>query len=147
MQRLDFDGGYTKLPNLLIERVFCKVTFPAYEMRVLFALMRMSWGWNKAWCYSSYREIAEKTGLDYRHVRRTVQSLVEKCIVVTYPGRNKTRFEINPDYMTWKLPERNTLMPLQASLAGASTGITESEQPLDRQELVGLLRNFIKTLE
>ncbi len=89
--------------------IFAKVRIPGREWQVLWAVIRGSWSWNRPGCYISNRELAEKTGLHFRHVAQALKSLTEKQIVLTRNGRQKTWVEINLDYMTWNVPEKPSL--------------------------------------
>lgn len=108
--KLNLDKNFTGIPHELIERVLCRVNLKAYEHRIFYIVARMSWGWkHRPHCYTTYRELAEKTGLDPRNVSRTVKQLEDKFIFIRRTGRKKTYLEINTDYMTWRVPEIDTL--------------------------------------
>jgi phage replication O-like protein O len=94
--------GFTKVQNEIIERAFCRVNLSAYEWRVLWAIIRKSWGWGDKGGYVSLNELSSRTALHKRHVARTVRSLIEKFIVVTRNGKQHTYYEINMDYHTWR---------------------------------------------
>lgn len=124
--------GYTRIHNELIDRVFMRVNFSSYEWRVLWSIIRMSWGWNRPGCYTSYRELAESTGIDIRHVARTIKKLEKKLIIAARPGKKKTHLQLNTDYMTWRIPEKETLFT-----SGTSTP-SEPSEVTNNAELVGV---------
>ncbi len=96
------------MPNSIIENVLCKYTFPAYELRLLFFIMRNTVGWNVPGFYTSYRKIVTATAIDLRNVGRTLKALEGKNIIATRKGK-QTHIEFNPKYMTWRLDEPETL--------------------------------------
>ena len=102
-------GNYTGIPNAMLVNVLCKYNLPQREMRIFFALARCTWGWLRKGTYMTQRELAELTGIDPRNMSKLLKSMVEKCIIVTRNGKLKTYYEINRDYMTWRLPERDGL--------------------------------------
>jgi len=96
----------------------CKINWPAWEMRLIFAIWRMSWGWNRPGVYTSYRELSEKTRLDLRSVGRTLKRLIEKQILLTRHGRKRTWIEFNLDYETWDVPEKESLFSVGSTANG-----------------------------
>jgi|Deesub1362A_J573_1020465.scaffolds.fasta_scaffold00268_2 phage replication O-like protein O len=155
MARPDVKNGHARIANELIN-VFCKINLQSYEWRILWAIIRMSWSWGQKGCYSSYRELASKTGIDLRHTARAVQSLIDKFIVITRAGRKKTYFELNTDYETWRIPEKESLftvaspgntrgngvLPYQATQGVASLGNAESPEMIDIQQIRDFLKKF-----
>lgn len=78
--------GYTKLANKLLEAL-SQVNLSAYEMRVLFCVMRKTYGWNKKFDFISVSQISELTGLRRPHACRAKCSLLGKNILVEHDGR------------------------------------------------------------
>ena len=128
--------------NELIDRVFCRINFKAYEWRLLWCIIRQSWGWRRKGVWTTYRELVERTGLDVRHVARTLKQLEQKLIIAVRSGKKKTHLQINTDYMSWRIPEIDTLftvassgngrgnkvLPQEATLGVASSGNGDSPQ-------------------
>jgi phage replication O-like protein O len=150
MKKPDFSGGYTRILNAVLERVLCKGLLTQYESQIILAVARLTWGWNKKWEYSSYGVLAAMTGIARRKVYAVCKDLHARSIIVLGTGRVKTRFQINPDVSAWVLPReshKNTLLPLQATPAVASAGDSTTPEPVDRRELAGLVKKFLKTLD
>ncbi len=101
-------AGFTQIPNTIVLNVLCKYTFPAYELRLLFFIMRQTVGWSVPGFYTTYREMEEVTCIDLRNIGRTLKALEEKNIIASRKG-SRTHIEFNPDYMTWRLDEPETL--------------------------------------
>jgi phage replication O-like protein O len=150
MEKPEFRHGYTKLPNRLIERVLCKGLLTQYESQVVLAVARLSWGWNKTWCYSSYGELSALTGISRSKVYAVCKDLHFRRILVLGVGRKKTRLEINPRYQQWQLPResrKNELFPPQGTPAVPSTGNSTASQTVEAQGFEALVRNSFKTIE
>ena len=120
-------GCFTGIPNGMIENVLCKYNLPKREIRIFFALARETWGWQKQGEYMTQREIAEKTGINPGNMSKVLKSMVDKCIIITRNGKKKTYFEINRDYMTWRLPERDGLFSEALKLSTNSRTGTPDE--------------------
>ncbi|MCK5565676.1 MAG: replication protein [Planctomycetes bacterium] len=111
----------------MIENVLCKYNLPKREARVFFALARATWGWQLKGKKMTQREIAELTCIKPGNISKTLKSMVDKCIIITRNGKLKTYFEINRDYMTWRLPERDGLFTEALKLSTGSRNKTPSE--------------------
>lgn len=94
------EDGYTKIANELLE-AFTRINLSSYQIRVLLAIIRKTYGFNKKEDWISNSQIVEMTGINMSHVSRAKKELKLKNIV-TNRG-NKIR--LNKDYTTWrKLP-------------------------------------------
>ena len=113
-------GNYTGIPNRMIENVLCKYNLPKREMRIFFALARASWGWQREGEYMTQRKLCELTNINPGNISKTIKSMVNKCIIITRNRKDDTYFEINRDYMTWRLPERDGLFTEALKLSTGS---------------------------
>ncbi|MCK5643906.1 MAG: replication protein, partial [Gammaproteobacteria bacterium] len=91
----DLLGNFTGIPNGMLENVLCKYNLPQREMRVFFALARKTWGWRKQDEYMTQRELCKLTNISPGNISKTIKSMVDKYIIITRNGKNKTYFEIN----------------------------------------------------
>jgi phage replication O-like protein O len=89
-------------------KALIKTNLSPYEWRILLVVISWSWGWRRSICYLSYREIANETQIDLRHVGRAIKSLVEKQILITGSSTKKTKFEVNYQYHTWRDSPRSS---------------------------------------
>ena len=69
MANPQIEDGYTKIANELLE-AFSKHNFSAYETRVLMAIIRKTYGWNKKSDFISVSQNQEIKDMDRRHVSR-----------------------------------------------------------------------------
>ncbi len=96
------ENGYTPIASELVEAL-AKTNLSAYESRVLWALLRKTYGWHKKADRISRSQFASLTGLDGRNISRTLSKLVSRNIVT-----RRTRalqvvvYSIQKDYTLWK---------------------------------------------
>ena len=87
---------FTIIDNDLID-AFAKINLSPYEWRVIFAIIRYSYGWNKETAQLTCTQLSQLTGIDVRLIPRTLKSLQKKNIIV----RNKNIFQLQKDYRKW----------------------------------------------
>lgn len=99
------ENGYTRLANEIIEALM-RTNLSAYQSRILWAIWRETYGFNKKEDWLSNSQLVEMTGLHKQHVSRTVTELIKRNIV-TKAGY---KVAFNKDYTQWKeLPKRVTV--------------------------------------
>jgi len=74
--------GYTPVANPIMEAL-ARTQLSGYEWRALLFLLRKTYGWNKKSDIISLSQFEDGTGLDRRHVARTIKRLLEKKIITT----------------------------------------------------------------
>lgn len=107
------EDGYTRIANELLEAL-CKANLSPYEWKVLLAVVRLTYGWNKKEKIVSLSQISILTGIRPHHVWRSLRKLKEKeLIIMISQGRGrKTRLALQKDYERWKLRSKE-LLPKQ----------------------------------
>ena len=79
----------------------------AYQTRILFAIWRQTYGWNKKEDWISNKIFVDMTGLKKSHVSRTIKELKERKIITS--SGNKIAF--NKEYTQWReLPRQATVI-------------------------------------
>lgn len=94
---------YTKVSNELLEALIF-YGLGAREMRVVLAIIRETYGWQKKTAYISYGYIAKITGLFRQHVCAACSVLCDKKIITIEDGsqRFKTnKIGLQKDYEKW----------------------------------------------
>jgi phage replication O-like protein O len=105
MARPQLENGYTRLANELIEALM-RTNLSAYQSRVLWAIWRKTYGFQKKEEWITLDKFIEMTGLKKPHLSRTLSELLARNMI-TRIG-NKTSF--NKDYQGWReLPKRVTV--------------------------------------
>ncbi len=99
------ENGYTKIANEIMEALM-KINLGSYQSRLLWAIFRKTYGFNKREDWLSNSQLVKLTGLRKQHISRTKKELIERKMV-TWSG-NKIRF--NKDYSQWcELPKSVTI--------------------------------------
>jgi len=135
------ENGYTALANELVD-AFAKINLSSYEWRIVFGIIRHSYGWNKKEAILTYSQIESFCKIKKCHISRTINSLLRKQII-TKEGK---KYTLQKDYEKWGVPLQEVPLqevPLQV-IKGSSTG--NKRVPL--QELkTGKKRNNINNLQ
>ncbi|MEW6417247.1 MAG: replication protein [Nitrospirota bacterium] len=90
------ENGYTAIANELVE-AFMRLNLSQHGWRILFCIIRYSYGWNKKTAKLTCTQIAKLTGIDVRLVPRTLRILTGKNIVI----REGNTFRLQKDYHRW----------------------------------------------
>jgi phage replication O-like protein O len=104
--------GYTKIANKILEQL-CKTGLSQYEWRVLMAIFRKTYGFNKKDDWIANSQLVKLTQIHKAHISRTIRKLKNKGIV-TQKG-NKLSF--NKNFSSW-LPKEvtNKKLPKQVTV-------------------------------
>jgi phage replication O-like protein O len=92
------ENGYTRIANELLDALM-RTNFSAYQSRVLWVILRKTYGFNKKEDWISTSQIVEATGLDKGNVCRARRELIERRVVIK--SGNRTAF--NKHYTMWRL--------------------------------------------
>jgi phage replication O-like protein O len=106
MEGPQLENGYTKIANEILEKQ-CLINLSSYQSRLLFAVFRNTYGFNKSEDWIANIQLIALTGLKKSHVSRTKKELIQRNILVTSSG-NKIKF--NKFWSQWKeLPSKVTV--------------------------------------
>lgn len=96
------EGNWTGVANDLLQ-VVAAYPFSAAEMKILFKVIRDTFGYRCTESSFSFGEIAQATGLHRRSVIRTVQDLIVKKVLFSRKTAVRTAnvFGINTKYVEW----------------------------------------------
>jgi phage replication O-like protein O len=115
-------NGYTPISNELLEAII-RAPLSARELKILLALARETYGWQrKTTAISTYR-IATLTGLQHTKAGRALRGLKARKIVVNGSGG----LGVQKDYETWTLPPPSKPDPVQTGRGSELDGKTPSE--------------------
>ncbi len=91
------ENGFTKIANEILEALV-KTKLTQSEWRVLFFIIRKTYGWHKKIDRLALSQIALGTGIARQNVFRTLQSLIRKNIVLRPDNRH---IGFQKDYSKW----------------------------------------------
>lgn len=108
MANPQLENGFTSIANELVEAL-ARINLSAYELRVLMAIIRKTYGWQKKQDRISYTQFEELTGLGRWHIARALKSLRTRLIVTCIGNGYKLHYSLQKDYSKWKsLPNKVT---------------------------------------
>lgn len=116
---VQLEDGYTKIANKIIEQL-CTTDISQYEWRVLMAIFRKTYGYNKKSDWIANSQLVELTKIHKSHVSRAIRKLIKRGIV----AQTGNKLSFNKDFSSWlpkevtnkKLPKQATLLPKEATL-------------------------------
>lgn len=99
-------NGYLSIANELVEK-FAACNIPGNSMRILWCVMRKTWGWSqgarkKDWDQISYTQFEKMTGMNRRNVGRSIKFLVAKRLLL----KSVSGYRINQNYNEWLVAKR-----------------------------------------
>ena len=95
---------YTKIPNQILQPLLM-IKLQSYEIRILLAIVRKTYGFNKNKDYINQKQLKKLTGIKQPHISRTLKSLLEKKMII----KNGKELAIQKNYKLWDIQERKTL--------------------------------------
>lgn len=101
------EDGHTKIANELIDN-FARINLSKYEWRIIWALLRKTYGWNKKTDFISLSQFQNITSISSQHVVRTLSQLLAKNMITKKNGSKVMEYGLQKDYTKWI----NTTVPL-----------------------------------
>jgi phage replication O-like protein O len=95
------ENGYLKVANELAEAMY-QHNFSATESRIIWYIIRRTFGYNKTWARITVKEWEEATRLKSTHIYRTLRRLQDRNIVTWDGHKKKRRIRIQKHYKKWK---------------------------------------------
>ena len=97
------EDGYLKISNKIIEEL-CRINLSKYEWRILLAIIRKTYGYNKKSDYISLSQLAKSTKIRQNHCGRAVALLRNKNIITTTSsGRGyMSNVAFQKDFENWQ---------------------------------------------
>lgn len=100
------EDGHIDIANELAEAL-ARVRIAGNDMRVLWVILRKTWGWHKKTDAISITQLQEATGLPRRHVSRAVSNLLSRNIVTKNGDGFIASYRFQKDYTRWKPVTKN----------------------------------------
>ncbi len=95
------EAGYTRIANELLERI-AAFDFTKRQYKLLLAIIRLTYGYNRKMAHISNHQLATLTGLEPGNMRRAVLELVAMGCVSKQHGEQGYLIGIRKDYSRWK---------------------------------------------
>jgi phage replication O-like protein O len=125
--------GHTRIANELLEAII-RYPFSGAELKIVFAVIRKTYGWKRKQAVISYGQISTLTGLNKRYAKKAVKKLLSESVLLKVNLSGRNLFGLNKNYRQWRLgktrqagvPEDTTKVSCQTPagvLQDTSTGV------------------------
>ena len=104
----EIDDGHTKIANELLDAIISR-DFSKRQLKIIFFIIRKTYGWNKSEDDISRSQMSDETGLKNPHITTTIQELLELNVIIVGSGKYAKRYKINKYYDTWRFTETVTI--------------------------------------
>jgi phage replication O-like protein O len=97
------ENGHVRIANEIWDNLY-ESSLSGSEFKILFCIIRHSWGWHKKECELSIRELSEKAKLSERMVTKSVKILEYRKMLIVMRGTgrgNLTKWIFNKDFEQW----------------------------------------------
>jgi len=146
---VQLENGYTKIANEILERLALTKLSPT-QFRLILAIWRYTYGFNRKDHEMSLSFLAEATGIHKQRVKQELDKLIENNIViVTEEGSfSKSRkLAFNKDYDTWRLQstKESTVSGIADTTVSETTYSTVSE--FAYQEIKNINKDLNKNID
>ena len=98
MAKPQIENGYTKIANELLEAM-CRLYLSGNQWKVLHAIIRKTYGWNKKEDWVTATQIAQMTGMYAPHVSSALRVLDARHVVL----RDGRLLAVQKDYEQWQM--------------------------------------------
>lgn len=96
------EDGFTGIANEIIDNL-CLINLSPYESRVIWFILRKTYGYQKKIDRIPLSQFAESLQLDRNNIRRAIQKLIKKnLLVVSRNHRNHVTYGFQKDYEKWQ---------------------------------------------
>lgn len=98
----ELDDGHTKIANELLDAIICH-DFSKRQLKILFYIIRKTYGWNKAEDDISRSQMVKETGLSNPNITTTIQELQAANVLIVTNGTHAKKYKINKYYDQWRV--------------------------------------------
>ena len=74
------ENGFTKIANEILEEII-KTDFSKRELKIIFAVVRFTYGFNRKEAELSIRYLSTYTGINFQHINKTLTDLQHKNVI------------------------------------------------------------------
>ena len=96
------EDGYIPIANELAE-AFARIQLSGYEIRVLWVILRKTYGWNRKYDGISITQFERATNIERRNIVRTLKRLQKKHLIVKNDNGFITKWGLQKNYERWQI--------------------------------------------
>lgn len=131
------EDGFTRIANELFDAIIL-FPFSKREQKIVMAVIRKTYGFNKKQDAISLGELAKATGLDPAHISRAINDLVQMKVLLKQQGQPGQVLGLNKKYSEWEvLPKQQGVAETaiagcqksNSSIAKTATKVLPKRQP------------------
>ncbi len=100
------EKGHLRIANELVE-AFQRLHLSGNQWRILWTILRLTVGWNKKVDCISLSTFEKCTGLDRRNLKRDLDILFSRNIILKDNSNYITQYGIQKDYTKWQTSVKN----------------------------------------
>lgn len=134
------ENGFTPIANELVCQ-FAMTYMSSRESQIVWAIIRMTYGYQKKTDKISFTQLELLTGIDRRHLAPALRKLTERRIITRYSEGQSVIYGIQKDYDLWDKP-----LPESVTVNDSLT-ITETGNGLLPNPVTEPLPNSVNTKE
>ena len=94
------ENGYTRIANELLEAII-KYPFCATEYKIVWLVIRNTYGWNKKEALMSYGMIAKEINVSISYVKKIMKNLIKNMVILRAKQKNRNLLALNKTYTLW----------------------------------------------
>jgi phage replication O-like protein O len=95
------ENGHIDVANEIAEQ-FAKVHLTGNQWKVLWVVLRQTWGWHRKESAVSISRFQQLTGLDRRHTKRTLDELLARNLITKNGNSFIASYGFQKDYTKWR---------------------------------------------
>jgi len=100
MAKPTLEKGYTRVANEILDNI-AKVNLSAYETRILWAIIRLTYGWNKKSARISLGRLAKATNLPRKKIHPVLKKLELKLFIIIDRKKSGYIITFQKDFELW----------------------------------------------
>ena len=100
------ENGFTAISNELVE-AFQRLHLSGNQWRLLWVILRLTYGWNKKTDYISLTTFEKCTGLKRWNLKRNLDDLFHREIIIRDNSGYIIKYGLQKDYTKWKTSIKN----------------------------------------
>lgn len=131
------ENGYVRIANELYD-VLLAMPLSAREVKVTWAVIRLTYGWNRKEVELNQKQISHLTGIDRPNVSRTLHSLRDRNILTIRDDGPKQFVGVNKRYRGWRVGESTLNIERDFLREIEKAGMPEIQSNLDPVDWVRL---------
>jgi phage replication O-like protein O len=105
MANPQLEHGHTRIANEILDRLI-QLNLPGQAFRIVFAIIRKTYGWRKKYDQISYSQFSKITGIGRKHVGRSLKKLINSRVILKKCPNNGTSESItylfNKNWEEWR---------------------------------------------